>query len=64
MKVKIILENLLEDLRDLTDIKFKASIEKLREEYRRGEVFTHEQVFSDLKKKHRNSSYPPQTRKL
>ena len=51
MKIKTILENLLEDLLDFTDREFKASIKKAREEYKRGEFFTYEQAFGDLMEK-------------
>lgn len=37
-----------EDLLDLADKDFKASVKKARKEYEKGEVFTHKQVFGDL----------------
>lgn len=40
--------DLFEDLLDLANKEFKASIKKARKEYEKGDVFTHEQVFGDI----------------
>lgn len=40
--------DLFEDLLALKNKKYLASIKKAREEYRRGQVFTHEQVFGEI----------------
>lgn len=40
--------DLFEDLLALKNKKYLASIRKAREEYRRGQVFTHEQVFGEI----------------
>jgi len=37
-----------EDLLAATSSKYLKSIEKSREEYERGEIYTHEQVFGEL----------------
>lgn len=51
MKIRIISENLIEDLLDANNKKFMQSIKKAREEYEKGEMFTHEQVFAGLNDK-------------
>lgn len=40
--------DLFEDLLEATDKKFAKSIQAAREEYERGEVFTHEELFGEL----------------
>lgn len=40
--------DLFEDLLDFANKDFKASIKKARNEYEKGNIFTHEQVFGDL----------------
>lgn len=40
--------DLFEDLLALKNKKYLASIKKAREEYQRGEVFTHEQIFGEI----------------
>lgn len=40
--------DLFEDLLAIKNKKYLASIKKAREEYQRGEVFTHEQVFGEI----------------
>jgi len=40
--------DLFEDLLALTNKKYLKRIKKAREEYKRGDVFTHEQVFGDI----------------
>ena len=40
--------NLFEDLLALGNKKYLASIKKAREEYKKGQVFTHEQVFGEV----------------
>jgi len=40
--------DLLEDLLALANKKYLASIKKAREEYGKGQVFTHEQVFGEV----------------
>ncbi len=37
-----------EDLLDMADKDFKASIKKARKEYEKGNFFTHEEVFGDI----------------
>ncbi|MGB6882376.1 MAG: hypothetical protein WBD86_03730, partial [Microgenomates group bacterium] len=40
--------DLFEDLLALTNKKYLASIKKAREEYKKGDVLTHEQVFGKI----------------
>lgn len=40
--------DLFEDLLALRNKKYLSSIKKAREEYRRGEVFTHNEVFGEI----------------
>ncbi len=40
--------DLFEDLLALSNKKYLASIKKAREEYKKGEVFTHDQVFGEI----------------
>lgn len=40
--------DLFEDLLALTDTNYLASIKKAREEYRNGDVLSHDQVFGEL----------------
>lgn len=40
--------DLFEDLLNLADKKYKAEIKKARDEYQKGEVFSHDQVFGEL----------------
>ena len=40
--------DLFEDLIALTNKKYLASIKKAREEYKKGDVFSHEQVFGEV----------------
>ncbi len=40
--------NFLEDLLALANKKYLASIKKAREEYEKGDVFTHEQAFGEI----------------
>jgi PHD/YefM family antitoxin component YafN of YafNO toxin-antitoxin module len=38
----------LEDLLEKSDSKYLASIKKAREEYKKGEIFTHNEAFGEL----------------
>jgi PHD/YefM family antitoxin component YafN of YafNO toxin-antitoxin module len=40
--------DLFEDLLALASKEYKKSIKKAREEYEKGEIFTHEEVFGDI----------------
>jgi len=40
--------DLFEDLLALVNKKYLATIQKAREEYQKGEIFTHEQVFGEV----------------
>ena len=40
--------DLFEDLLALTDTNYLASIKKAREEYKKGDVLSHDQVFGEL----------------
>lgn len=40
--------DLFEDLLTLASKKYKNEIKKARKEYKKGQVFTHEQVFGDI----------------
>lgn len=40
--------DLFEDLLALVNKKYTSSIKKAREEYRKGDVFTHKQVFGEV----------------
>lgn len=40
--------DLFEDLLEATDKEFAKSIQMARDEYERGEVFTHEELFGEL----------------
>ncbi len=40
--------DLFEDLLALKNRKYLASIKKAREEYQKGEIFTHEEVFGEI----------------
>ncbi|MFH1826857.1 MAG: type II toxin-antitoxin system Phd/YefM family antitoxin [bacterium] len=40
--------DLFEDLLALTNKKYVNSIKKAREEYEKGDIFTHEQVFGEI----------------
>ena len=40
--------DLFEDLLDVANKEFMASVKKAREEYEKGDFLTHEQVFGDL----------------
>ena len=43
--------NLFEDLIAFQSKQYKSSIKKARDEYQNGEVFTHEEVFGNNKRK-------------
>lgn len=40
--------DLFEDLLGLSNKKYLASIKKARQEYKKGEIFTHEQAFGEI----------------
>lgn len=40
--------DLLEDLLELSDTKYLESIKKSREEYEKGDVFSHDEVFGEI----------------
>ncbi len=40
--------DLFEDLLALSNKKYLASIKKAREEYKKGQIFTHEQIFGEI----------------
>ncbi len=42
------MNDLFEDLLALTDTNYLASIKKAREEYKNGDVLSHDQVFDEL----------------